>query len=193
MEMNMKLATFQRMCSVAGIAATLALAACGVTSTTTDSITTSSTTPGSTTSSSTTSATATPATPPTSTPTATATPLPTATSVPGQCRPFNPPGDPKLLANIPLPPGTLFNGGNGATGEVVTLACTPNGTKNSITAYLNAHLPGAGWHLFDPKKDVNDGCANVTWVKDHEAFYWDFTFYKQPPDWTIFTCGRINL
>jgi hypothetical protein len=186
--MNRRQATFRRMCSVAGIVATLTLAACGVTSTTGAGT---GTTPDSTTT--VTPATVTPVPQPTSTPPATATPLPTATVVYGQCQPFNPPGDPKLLANIPLPPGTLFSIGDGATGEVVTLACTPNGTKGSITAYLNAHLPGAGWHLFDPKKDVNDGCAYVTWVMGREALYWSFTFYKQPPNWTIFTCGRMNL
>ena len=98
-------------------------------------------------------------------------------------------------ANVPLPPGTIIGGGNGASGVVTTQVCTPGGTQSSISAFMNANLPGAGWHVYNPSTDVNGGCPHTfwTWANGHTALYWDFTSAGKVPYWTIWICGRINV
>ncbi|MBA3827212.1 MAG: hypothetical protein H0X24_25375 [Ktedonobacterales bacterium] len=101
--------------------------------------------------------------------------------------------------NIPLPPDTLSDGGNGAAGEVVTQLCTPGGTQASIDAFMTAQLPGAGWHRYNPTTDKNEGCSHTfwTWANGHEALYYDFgdtiSGGKSAPYWDLWTCGRINV
>lgn len=132
---------------------------------------------------------------PTLTPQSTPTFTPTPTSTTCTFSHSNP-----LPTDIPVPPGTVTGGGNGAGGEVVYQVCTPGASQQSINAYMNAHLPGDGWRPWNPQTDKNSGCADNfwTWVKGNDGLGWTFnptTTYMNHglPYWTIWVCGRINL
>lgn len=130
-----------------------------------------------------------------------ATPFPTrtpaATPIANACADWakNGPLGP-LPTGIPLPPGTLVGYGNGATGEVLTAACTDNTTKDAINTFMAHNLPLAGWHPYNPAQD-GAGCQKADWAKGHEALSWTFgdrlngTGYG-PPMWTLWTCNRLG-
>jgi|GEM_PF-4675800 len=133
------------------------------------------------------------------TPTATATIPATATSVAlTTCNVQYP--IQSTYQEIPLPPQTHVGSGNAMTGEAISLLCSDAGTSDSINQYLATALIQAGWHVYDPAKDVNGGCSYVNWVKGKNALDWGFGTVGNGPlskagsrlSWFITLCGRMN-
>jgi hypothetical protein len=129
-------------------------------------------------------------------PTATISPTATATSVTNAaCHadspydPFvNPPGP--LLTTIPFPPGTLVAQramGIGA-GSALAYLCTPGATPATITAFMDAALPVAGWMRHSVRAC---NAASYDWYKGQYGMDIVFEGFS-PPVWALDFCPHVG-
>jgi hypothetical protein len=99
---------------------------------------------------------------------------------------------PKAALSFPLPANTVTFRLPGAAGAGFYLECTLGATQASITTFLNAQLPAAGWHQWNPQVDDAGGCGTEAnsywlWVKGQQAVGWDFQAVTLP-EWHLTFC-----
>lgn len=118
-------------------------------------------------------------------------PPPTATPVSNCDDVITTPGT-KTTLGFPLPANTVTYMLPGAAGAGFWLECTLGATQASIIAFLNAHLPAAGWHRWNPQTDNAGGCGTEDntywqWVNSQDAVGWDFS-HVTLPEWHLTFC-----
>ena len=132
-------------------------------------------------------------------PTATLAPTTTATPVANEaCHTLNSipyvllPGP--LPTTIPVPPGTvvLQHGMSYSGDATIYHLCTPKATHATITAYMEAALPAAGW-----RRQGIQGCINQSfdWYKGIYGFDIWFSLSDPPEDpqqWQLNLCARLG-
>ena len=96
-------------------------------------------------------------------------------------------------------------GENGASGASFTDQCTPGASAASITDFMNAHLPAAGWIPWNTQRD-SAGCpfapgvpvAAWSWYKpfspplggfNADALGWSFAGMPAS-QWVLVVCNR---
>lgn len=128
---------------------------------------------------------------PTATPATPTPPPPTATPV-TNCADAVEARDTKTTLQFPLPANTVTYRRGAAAGAGFYLECTLGATQASIIAFLNAQLPNAGWHPWNPQTDDAGGCGTEAnsywlWVDSQDAVGWDFN-HVTLPEWHLTFC-----
>lgn len=96
------------------------------------------------------------------------------------------------LPSFPLPANTVTYRLPSAAGAGFYLECTLGATQASIVAFLNARLPEAGWHPWNPQTDDAGGCGTQynsywLWSDSQDAVGWDFN-HVTLPEWHLTFC-----
>ena len=129
-----------------------------------------------------------------STPTTTPTPVaPGTTATPvAACASITPGTNVSLP--FQLPPNTVTDGSNGASGAGYYVECTPGATSTSIKTFFNTTLPQSGWRAFNPQTDqpsCNEPNSYWNWIKGNQAIGYNFTEFALP-QWRLAVCEHAN-
>ncbi len=100
---------------------------------------------------------------------------------------------PGSLATFPLPLHTVSSYTSGAAEAGFWIECTPSATQESITAFLNASLPQAGWRPWNPQSDNANGCGTEAndfwqWAKGDSAVGYNLSAFSLPR-WGLVFCN----